>query len=250
MASSELFTQCTKRATSVCRTRAHCTSASGSGVAVVNWTPDLRPVCGREIGRLHAKTGQLIVILRSDLRINYALAKPAAKTGCGRERCYVMLSLTWRHVGSAVDDLRDGIFSWRLSQFLAWQDIKQRYRRSTLGPIWLTLSFGIQILTMGVLSAVAVRQRDPEIGALCLLRHAVLVPDHADDQRWRHSLRVVVPLHHADQVSTDRFPDAGDLAQSHRYGAQCYDLPPHRGDLRRHPGPEHRAVAAWLPARS
>jgi len=64
-----------------------------------------------------------------------------------------MLSLTRRHVDSAVDDIRGGIFSWRLGHFLAWQDIKQRYRRSTLGPTWLTLSFGIQIMSMGFLSA-------------------------------------------------------------------------------------------------
>ena len=64
-----------------------------------------------------------------------------------------MLSLTRKQLDSAVDDLRAGICSWRLSQFLAWQDVKQRYRRSTLGPIWLTLSFGIQMLTMGFLSS-------------------------------------------------------------------------------------------------
>ena len=64
-----------------------------------------------------------------------------------------MLSLTSRQLDSAVDDLRSGVFSWRLGHFLAWQDVKQKYRRSTLGPIWLTLSFGVQILTMGLLSA-------------------------------------------------------------------------------------------------
>jgi len=64
-----------------------------------------------------------------------------------------MLSLTQRQVGFALDDLWTGLRSWRLSQFLAWQDIKQRYRRSTLGPIWLTLSFGIQMFTMGFLSS-------------------------------------------------------------------------------------------------
>ena len=64
-----------------------------------------------------------------------------------------MFSLTSKQLDLAVGDLRDGVCSWRLSQYLAWQDIKQRYRRSTLGPIWLTLSFGIQILTMGYLSA-------------------------------------------------------------------------------------------------
>jgi ABC-type polysaccharide/polyol phosphate export permease len=64
-----------------------------------------------------------------------------------------MLSLTWGQVDSAIDDLRTGIVSWRLSHFLAWQDLRQRYRRSTLGPLWLTLSFGIQIMSMGLLSA-------------------------------------------------------------------------------------------------
>lgn len=54
---------------------------------------------------------------------------------------------------SAIDDLHKGVSSWRLSRFMAWQDIKQRYRRSTLGPFWLTLSFGVQMLTMGYLSA-------------------------------------------------------------------------------------------------
>lgn len=64
-----------------------------------------------------------------------------------------MFSLTGKQLDLAAADVRDGLVSWRLSQFLAWQDIKQRYRRSTLGPIWLTLSFGVQILTMGFLSA-------------------------------------------------------------------------------------------------
>jgi homopolymeric O-antigen transport system permease protein len=64
-----------------------------------------------------------------------------------------MLALTAKQLDLAVDDVWTGISSWRLSHFLAWQDIKQRYRRSTLGPIWMTLSFGIQIFTMGFLSA-------------------------------------------------------------------------------------------------
>jgi len=64
-----------------------------------------------------------------------------------------MFALTTRQVDAALDDLRVGVGSWRLSQFLAWQDIKQRYRRSTLGPVWLALTFGIQMVTMGFLSS-------------------------------------------------------------------------------------------------
>jgi lipopolysaccharide transport system permease protein len=64
-----------------------------------------------------------------------------------------MSLVTWSRVDSAAADMRAGIAAWRLSRLLAWQDIKQRYRRSTLGPIWLTLSSGIQMLTMSVLSS-------------------------------------------------------------------------------------------------
>jgi ABC-type polysaccharide/polyol phosphate export permease len=65
----------------------------------------------------------------------------------------VMLGLTQQQVVTAADDIRVGIIRWRLGRLLAWQDIKQRYRRSTLGPIWLTLTSGIQMLVMGVMSS-------------------------------------------------------------------------------------------------
>ena len=34
---------------------------------------------------------------------------------------------------------------------LAWQSIRQRYRRSTLGPRWMTISMAVQMATMGLL---------------------------------------------------------------------------------------------------
>ena len=60
-----------------------------------------------------------------------------------------MLQLTRGQVAAAITDLRGGISDWRVWHLLAWQDIKQRYRRSTLGPIWLTLSMAVQMLVMG-----------------------------------------------------------------------------------------------------
>lgn len=33
---------------------------------------------------------------------------------------------------------------------LGWQDVRQRYRRSALGPLWITLSMGVMIATIGV----------------------------------------------------------------------------------------------------
>jgi ABC-type polysaccharide/polyol phosphate export permease len=37
--------------------------------------------------------------------------------------------------------------------FLSWQDIRQRYRRSVLGPFWVTLSTGVLVGTLGFLWA-------------------------------------------------------------------------------------------------
>src|SRR5262245_33855549 len=34
---------------------------------------------------------------------------------------------------------------------LGWQDIKQRYRRSVIGPFWITISYGAMVAGMGPL---------------------------------------------------------------------------------------------------
>ncbi len=36
---------------------------------------------------------------------------------------------------------------------LGWQDIKQRYRRSVLGPLWITISMAVTAIALGVLYA-------------------------------------------------------------------------------------------------
>lgn len=33
---------------------------------------------------------------------------------------------------------------------LGWQDVKQRYKRSKVGPFWLTISMGVMIATIGL----------------------------------------------------------------------------------------------------
>lgn len=53
----------------------------------------------------------------------------------------------------AVIDILEGALSWRLWGSLGWQDIRQRYRRSKIGPFWVTLSMGVMIAGMGVLYA-------------------------------------------------------------------------------------------------
>ncbi len=50
----------------------------------------------------------------------------------------------------ATTDIVAAIRRYPLIGMLGWQDIQQRYRRSALGPFWLTLSMGIMIATIGV----------------------------------------------------------------------------------------------------
>lgn len=53
----------------------------------------------------------------------------------------------------AAQDIREGFMLWRLSWALGMSDIRLRYRGSTLGPFWLTLSTAIMIGAMGFLYA-------------------------------------------------------------------------------------------------
>ncbi|MCZ2806478.1 ABC transporter permease [Modestobacter sp. VKM Ac-2983] len=53
----------------------------------------------------------------------------------------------------AFDDLGQG---WRQRQLwghLGWQDIRQRYRRSVLGPIWISITMAVTAVALGILYA-------------------------------------------------------------------------------------------------
>ena len=51
----------------------------------------------------------------------------------------------------ALFDLVRGARAHHLWYLLGWQDIRQRYRRSVLGPFWLTLSMGALVAALGTL---------------------------------------------------------------------------------------------------
>jgi lipopolysaccharide transport system permease protein len=53
----------------------------------------------------------------------------------------------------AFADVRDGLSLWRLASTLGWLDIRLRYRGSMLGPLWLTISTGVMVATLGFLYA-------------------------------------------------------------------------------------------------
>ncbi|PPK65934.1 ABC-2 type transport system permease protein [Actinokineospora auranticolor] len=48
-------------------------------------------------------------------------------------------------------DIREGAAARQLWGHLGWQDIKQRYRRSVIGPLWITLSMGVTAAGLGLL---------------------------------------------------------------------------------------------------
>jgi lipopolysaccharide transport system permease protein len=51
----------------------------------------------------------------------------------------------------AVRDVVNGTALWPLWVTLGWNDIRQRYRRSMLGPFWLTASMAIMVVSLGVI---------------------------------------------------------------------------------------------------
>jgi len=53
----------------------------------------------------------------------------------------------------AVADFTSGFMLWPLWVRLGWNDILQRYRRSILGPFWLTTSMAIMVIALGILYA-------------------------------------------------------------------------------------------------
>ncbi len=56
-----------------------------------------------------------------------------------------------RTVRRAITDIRNGLRERELWSHLGWQDIKQRYRRSVLGPFWITISQAVLALGLGLL---------------------------------------------------------------------------------------------------
>jgi len=66
---------------------------------------------------------------------------------------------------AAITDIVDGTRAYSVWSALGWQDIRQRYRRSMLGPFWITLTMLVTIVGMG-----------PLYGALLKLSNKDFIP--------------------------------------------------------------------------
>lgn len=51
----------------------------------------------------------------------------------------------------AMADIKAGLARSELWLYLGWRDVRKHYRRSVIGPFWLTLSMGVMVLGIGVL---------------------------------------------------------------------------------------------------
>ena len=66
-----------------------------------------------------------------------------------------MVRKTYRSSDAAfresIRDISLAVENWRLPIILAWRELQNRYRRSLLGPLWLTLTLAIRIGALGLI---------------------------------------------------------------------------------------------------
>ena len=66
----------------------------------------------------------------------------------------------------AVSDIVEGARAVHLWGPLGWQDIRKRYRRSILGPFWLTISMGMLVGALGLLYGALFKGRSGPLHAV------------------------------------------------------------------------------------
>ncbi len=83
--------------------------------------------------------------------MTFKISSPrSVEVGTGTERVQPVRIITADKLpAEAVADLVAGLFAYEVWTSLAFHEIRQRFRRSLLGPFWLTLSMGIMVGALG-----------------------------------------------------------------------------------------------------
>lgn len=73
------------------------------------------------------------------------------QTGCSSiiEQLHIGISLA--NIKKALHDIQSGWARRELWSTLGMHDVRQRYRRSTLGPFWITISLAVMVFALGLL---------------------------------------------------------------------------------------------------
>jgi ABC-type polysaccharide/polyol phosphate export permease len=61
-------------------------------------------------------------------------------------------------IAAAIADLVAGMRLWRIWTMLAWNDIRQRYRRSIIGPFWISISMCVMVGGLGLVYGTLFKQ--------------------------------------------------------------------------------------------
>jgi ABC-type polysaccharide/polyol phosphate export permease len=61
-------------------------------------------------------------------------------------------------IEAAIADIVEGLRLWRIWAMLAWTDIRQRYRRSFIGPFWISISMCVMVGGMGLVYGTLFKQ--------------------------------------------------------------------------------------------
>jgi lipopolysaccharide transport system permease protein len=64
-----------------------------------------------------------------------------------------ILGIVPNQLDRAAKDIWAGLSAWRLWTLFGYNDVKMKYRRSTLGPFWASLSMGAQVFVTGFVMA-------------------------------------------------------------------------------------------------
>ena len=99
----------------------------------------------------------LLKPLHSCVRLSFATSRmlflsPVEYATCS-ESFFSMKKVNYSNLATGVGfaDLYASFKKIRLPLYLAWADIRQRYRRSSLGPFWITISTGVMIACLGII---------------------------------------------------------------------------------------------------
>jgi ABC-type polysaccharide/polyol phosphate export permease len=93
----------------------------------------------------HGGIGPTCVTLPAQDRALARAALAVPEDWCARSLLAADFNSERTRTAAAIDDVCDGLLAWRFWTMLGWTDIKQRYQRSKIGPLWISISMALMV---------------------------------------------------------------------------------------------------------